>query len=131
MEIKTIKKYEKYSVAELKKMAQKYFNTYIRKRDAGQRCISCGSGKPNQSGHFYSAGHYNSLRFNEDNCHLQCLRCNYFLHGNLNNYRTRLEAKIGKDRLLALDELAAIKRAFKFDRFTLIDLIETYKLKSK
>ena len=131
MQANTIKKYDKYTVSELKKMAQKYFNAFIRKRDEGQPCISCGSGSPNQAGHFYSAGHYNSLRFNEDNCHFQCVRCNYFLHGNLNNYRTRLEAKIGSERLAALDLLASNKRSFKFDRFTLIDIIETYKAKNK
>lgn len=126
-----VKKYDKYSVAELKKMAQKYFNAFIRSRDQGQPCISCGSYNTHSASHFYSAGHYNALRFHEDNCHLACMRCNYFLHGNLIPYRTRLEAKIGPERLAALDLLASNKRAFKFDRFTLIDTIETYKAKSK
>lgn len=130
LDSKTIQKYSKYSVAELKQLAQKYFNAFIRKRDKGQPCISCGSGTPTQASHFYSAGHYNALRFNEDNVWLACVRCNFFLSGNLGEYRKRLEKKIGKERLLALDE-QAIKKAYKFDRFTLINLIETYKLKSK
>lgn len=129
MDAKTIQKYKKYSVADLKKLAQKYFNAFIRKRDKGQPCISCGSGTPSQASHLYSAGHYNALRFNEDNVHLACVRCNYFLAGNLIEYRKRLEKKIGKERLLALDE-QAVNKAYKFDRFTLINLIETYKLKS-
>ena len=113
-------------------MAQKHFNAYIRKRDERLPCISCGSGQPEQAGHFYSAGHYTALRFNEDNTHGQCVRCNYFLSGNLNNYRIRLEKKIGIDRLIQLDELAAIsKRSLKkWDRFELIEVIENYKAKS-
>jgi hypothetical protein len=127
---KDIQKYSKYSVAQLKLKAQTAFNAWIRKRDEGQSCISCGTGSPNQAGHFYSAGHYSALRFNEDNCHFQCVRCNYFLSGNLNQYRINLEKKIGKDRLQALDDLASQSkrnRGFKFDRFALIEIILKYK----
>jgi len=125
----TILKYKKHSVAKLKNKAQIVFNKWIRERDKNLPCISCGSGIPSQATHFYSAGHYNQLRFNEDNCHLGCVRCNYFLSGNLNEYRKRLEIKIGKERLRKLDEIAAIKKAYKFDRFTLIAIIEKYKSK--
>lgn len=123
-------KYNKYSVAQLKTKAQKSFNSYIRKRDEGQACISCGSRSPSHAGHFYSAGHYSALRFNEYNCHLQCVRCNYFLSGNLNQYRINLEKKIGIEKLKQLDNLAAISkrnRIFKWDRFSLIEIIERYK----
>lgn len=122
-----IQKYSKHSVAKLKTLAQKHFNKFIRERDNGQPCISCGSGQPEHAGHFYSAGHYNQLRFTEDNAHFQCLRCNFFLHGNLIEYRKRLEAKIGKERMLVLDTIALNKKAFKYDRFTLISIIEKYK----
>jgi len=60
---KDIQKYSKYSVSQLKLKAQAAFNAWIRKRDDGQPCISCGTGSPNQAGHFYSAGHYSSLRY--------------------------------------------------------------------
>jgi len=130
IDAKTIKKYDKYSVAELKKKAQVVFNKWIRERDKDLPCISCSSRNTSTASHFYSAGHYNALRFNEDNVHISCHRCNYFLHGNLSEYRVKLEKRIGKERLLALDELAAISkrnRNFKFDRFSLIDIIEKYK----
>jgi len=127
MDAKLIQKYKKYSVAELKKKAQSVFNKWIRKRDKGKPCISCGSGKPEHAGHFYSAGHHNHLRFNEDNCHLQCIRCNYFLSGNLINYRIGLIKKIGIVKVTELDLIAAIKRAHKDDRFSLIEIIEKYK----
>jgi heterodisulfide reductase subunit B len=131
MTSETIKKYSKYSVAELKKKAQVVFNKWIRERDKDEQCISCPSRNTSTASHFYSAGHHNALRFNEDNVHISCHRCNYFLHGNLSEYRVRLEKRIGKERLDALDELAALSkrnRSFKFSRFDLINIIEKYKL---
>ncbi len=125
MKTETIQKYSKYSQPELIKKAQIVFNKFIRERDADKSCISCGS-RVEQAGHFYSAGHYSMLRFHEYNCNGQCVRCNYYLSGNLNQYRINLEKRIGKDSLSTLDTLA-VKRAFKWDRFTLIDIIEKYK----
>ncbi len=126
LDAKTIQKYAKYSISKLKIKAQTVFNKWIRERDNGQPCISCGSGTGCQAGHFYSAGHYNALRFTEDNCHLQCVRCNHFLSGNLNNYRINLEKKIGKEKLRKLDE-QAVSKAYKWDKFYLIMIIEKYK----
>lgn len=134
MDAKTIQKYSKYSVAELKKKAQIKFNAYIRKRDSDKYCISCQRAKVEQAGHFYSAGHFNQLRYNELNTHGQCVRCNYFLSGNLSEYRRHLEKRIGKDNLEILDELAEQtkrNRSFKYDRFQLIEIIETYGQKTK
>lgn len=128
LEAKVLKKYESKSVSELKQIAQKYFNRFIRERDKDLPCISCGSARAEQAGHFYSAGHYQALRFNEDNCFGQCRRCNYYLSGNLNNYRVNLERKIGKERLNKLD-LSANRKAHKWDRFELISIIEEYKNK--
>lgn len=86
---------------------QKVVNTYIRKRDEKKQCISCKnflSGKFD-AGHFYSVGSYPNLRFNEDNIHGQCVRCNRDLHGNLTEYRPRLIERIGEERMQALDEI--------------------------
>ena len=129
MDSATIQKYSKYSVAQLKKKAQIVFNRWVRLRSEGEPCISCGSPNTSTASHFYSAGHYNALRFTEDNCWLACHRCNYFLSGNLNQYRINLEKKIGKERLKKLDELAAISkrnRSFKWGRFDLIEIIQKY-----
>jgi hypothetical protein len=132
MDINLIKKYQKKTVPQLLKKATDVFNAYIRKRDEEQSCISCGKYCKLQAGHFYSAGHYSSLRFNEDNVNGQCKRCNYYLSANLNNYRINLEKKIGKERLEKLDQIAAqYKRTrFKWDRFSLIEIIDEY-LKNK
>lgn len=122
------------TIPQLKKDAVKHFNAFIRSRDQGLPCISCGSPSFEHAGHFYSGGHYEYLRFDPDNVHGQCLRCNYFLSGNLNQYRINLEKRIGKERLQKLDDLADYSkrvRVLKRDRFFYEDVINTYKLKIK
>ena len=80
------------------KDTQTAFNAWIRQRDAGQPCISCGTTADVQ----YCAGHYRTtaatpeLRFEPLNVHLQCNRnCNMGKSGNLLGYRPRLIEKIG------------------------------------
>mgnify|MGYP000995142989 FL=1 len=127
MDAKTIQRYNKYSVAQLKLKAQKVFHAYIRKRDEGLPCISCGTGQPQHAGHYFSAGHNSKLRFDERNVGGQCLRCNYFLHGNQLGYRKGLIKRIGIESVEQLESEASVKGDFKWDRFSLIDIIEKYK----
>jgi hypothetical protein len=88
------------------KEAQAAFNAYVRWRDRNKPCISCGQfTADNAIGGNWDAGHYRStgsaphLRFNLHNCHKQCVRCNRYLSGNVADYRTRLQRKIGVERL--------------------------------
>ena len=127
MKAETIKKYEKYSIAELKKKAQTVFNKFIRERDKDNGCISCNTGRVQNAGHYLSQGHFSALRFNEDNTNGQCIRCNMYLHGNLIHYRTNLIEKIGEERVLKLEGIR--RQAYNWDRFSLIEIIETYKTK--
>jgi uncharacterized protein YnzC (UPF0291/DUF896 family) len=88
---------------------QAVFNTFIRLRDAGNDCISCGQnmqGKKGDASHFFSVGAYPHLRFNEDNVHLSCVHCNQYLSGNIHEYRYRLPNKIGKARFEQLEHEA-------------------------
>jgi hypothetical protein len=80
--------------------AQTAFNAYIRKQDEFRGCISCGTnnGKMN-AGHYLSVGARPELRFEEDNVHKQCERCNTYLHGNLLRYRAGLIGRIGVERV--------------------------------
>ena len=128
-----IKQYEGKSIHWLVGNAQLYFNKYIRERDKNSRCISCDNGKPEQAGHYFSAGHHQALRFNEMNCWGQCLRCNHFLRGNLINYRLGLLIRIGEAKLTELENLAAYykRTGFKHDRLSLIETIITYRNKLK
>lgn len=84
--------------------AQQAFNAYIRERDRGQPCISCGRYHAGQkhAGHYLSVGARPNLRFDEQNVNLQCMPCNVHLSGNLINYRIGLIDKIGQD---AVDRL--------------------------
>ena len=125
IEAKTIQKYKDKKLSQLVKIAQKHFNAYVRSRDSFDgyfRCISCNEIKPTSkmhAGHFYSVGNYQSVRFDLDNCHGQCHKCNTFLHGNLIK-------KIGAERFEQLERLAYL-RGFKFDRITIIEIIERFK----
>lgn len=139
MDVKSIQKYSKYTVPQLIKKATQYFNLYIRLRDTDEngigKCISSGRtikipSRNSHAGHYYSAGSNPLLRFNEDNVHLQSLSDNYFKSGNQLEYRKNLIKKIGLDRVEKLECVAQIKKPFKWDRFVLIEIIETYKARS-
>lgn len=131
MQAKQIQKYQKKSIAELIKLATKYFNAYVRKRDSKDGyfvCISCQERKPVErmhAGHFLSAGHHGAVRFDERNVHGQCHHCNTFLHGNILGYQEGLIAKIGIKAVQELKQKSQM-RGFRWDRFALIDLITTY-----
>jgi len=86
---------------ELLKEAQYEFNKYIRLRDKGKPCISCGRMHDGQlhAGHYLSVGSTPELRFEESNCFSQCAPCNNHLSGNQINYRKRLIEKIGLDKV--------------------------------
>jgi hypothetical protein len=108
--------------------AQDAFNTFIRARDLGLPCISCGAPhmRWNQAGHFLGVGAFPELRFCEDNCNGQCVRCNKYLGGNAGQYRLRLIQKIGIDRVLALE---VQHPPLKLDICALIQIKKMYRLK--
>lgn len=118
------------TIADLIAEAQWAFNAFIRERDrqAGYPCISSGrpldwSGNAVDAGHFRSRGAAGHLRFDEDNCHAQSKHDNKWLAGNAVDYRINLIARIGPERVEALessnaphkwerDELIAIKALY-------------------
>ena len=102
--------------------AQSAFNKYIRLRDHGKACISCGRHHQGQwhAGHYLSTGARPELRFEEQNVHLQCAPCNNHLSGNIVLYRIGLTAKLGLEAVdwlegpheakhYTVDDLKAIK----------------------
>lgn len=101
------------------KEAQSAFNAYIRARDAGLPCISCGRTPDDQdllTGSRWDAGHYRStgacpeLRFEPLNCHKQCVKCNRNLSGNAVEYRIRLVKRIGQEAVDWLEQQHPAKR---------------------
>jgi len=118
------------TVQDYMKVAQQTFNKYIRLRDQGNNCISCGKKpKKENAGHFYSAGTHTAVRFDERNVHLQCEHCNSYLSGNLLMYRDNLLIKLGYEEFERLTVDAMLTR--KYTREELKEIINTYKLKIK
>lgn len=85
----------------LKAKAEYYCNKYIRLRDAGKGCKSCGTKKPDIqycAGHFIPVGRCIPLRYDERNIHLQCNSyCNRHLSGNLTAYEAALRRDLGDE----------------------------------
>jgi len=105
--------------------AQKAVNAFIRLRDEGKPCISCGKHKMGyDAGHYLARSTHPELRFNEDNIHAQCYYCNNYNKNSHHAYRENLIERIGIERVLALesthppvkwsiDELKAMKDLYK------------------
>jgi len=112
------------------KKAGDRFREYIRLRDKGLPCISCGTTSSDVQ---YAAGHFKTvaarpeLKFHPDNCHLQCNRnCNMGRSGNVGEYRINLIERIGVERVewlegkdsraaqnLTLDDIKDINQHYK------------------
>lgn len=85
--------------ADYLKDCQQAFNAWIRERDHGLPCISCGRLHQGQwhAGHYRTVGAHPELRFEPANCHRQCAPCNNHLSGNIVEYRKGLLARIGAE----------------------------------
>lgn len=110
--------------------AQAVFNRYIRARDEGQPCISCGRHHQGQihAGHYLGTGARPELRFDERNVNSQCQPCNTHLSGNIVLYRINLIAKIG---LAAVEELEGPHPPMKYSIENLKAIKEEYTRKLK
>jgi len=126
-EKKADKKVKLKPIPKLTRDAQQVFNKYIRTRDEGMVCISCGSDKANQAGHWVSVKQSSALRFHEWNVNLQCAGCNLYLHGNQVMYRVGLVKKIGEKAVCELESLYIGNRIRKWGRSELEDIINKYK----
>lgn len=84
--------------------AERACNEFIRARDS-DICISCGTmhSEAWQAGHFISKGANSTIRYNSDNIHKQCIKCNMHLASNAIEYRKGLIEKIGIERVEALE----------------------------
>jgi len=137
-------------VKDVKPVAQnKYFNVFIRKRDSGLPCISCGRYEQEiinsgvsfrfgvwDAGHYLSRGSHPWLAFNEDNCHAQCKHCNGGSKSEsikkatvAKAYRENLIKKIGIERVEALENNHDNKRKLTVDDYK--QIIAEYKIKIK
>jgi 5-methylcytosine-specific restriction endonuclease McrA len=111
---------------------QKAVNEFIRIRDKGLPCISCG--KPDDGSHQRHASHYRSvgacsvLRFNTKNIYASCAQCNSIKSGNLIEYRIRLKAKYGEE---LVDWLECQNQTIKYQVETLERIKKIYRKRSR
>ena len=113
-------------------LAQSAVNAYVRARDEGMPCISCGEMKPLQAGHYWSVGARPEMRFNEANIHGQCSRCNVDLAGNRDAFRAGIVDRLGSEfaddldtptpaQKWTLDDLKAIRASAEAKRAEILD----------
>lgn len=125
---KPIKK-KAQSRSQLVKKLDKVFSEYIRLRysqDGISTCVTCGDQKPwreHQNGHYFSRGRQNT-RWDEDNCAVQCMRCNIFLKGNYTEYSMYMIEKYGLEFVKQLQ--AKSKSTEKITTVTIKEMIEYY-----
>jgi len=108
---------------------------YIRLRDKGKDCISCGIQylEDFQAGHFYKAELFSNLKYDELNISGQCRQCNLRKEGNESGYRSGIIQRYGFEHLRYLDEKAKAYKQnhFEWDREQLIEIRDYYKEKLK
>jgi len=98
--------------------AQAAFNAYVRERDFGMGCISCGLlpkkifGGAVDCGHYRSTGSAAHHRFNLKNCAAQCVKCNRYLGSNTVEMRKGMIARFG---IVAVEALESDQTPRKFD----------------
>ena len=113
-------------------LAQSAVNAYVRARDDGKPCISCGEMKPLHAGHYWSVGARPELRFDEANIHGQCHRCNIDLAGNREAFRAGIVDRLGSEladdldtptpaQKWTLDDLKAIRASAEAKRAEIVD----------
>ena len=118
------------SRADWAKEAQTAFNAWVRIRDEGLPCISCGRQHQGQwhAGHYLSTGARPELRFTESNVHRQCAPCNTHLSGNAVLYRIGLIERIG---LQVVEWLEGPHELPKWTADELREIRDTYRRKAK
>lgn len=106
---------------------------YVRLRDVGKPCISCGIPhlESFQAGHFYKAELYSNLKFDEKNITGQCQKCNLRKEGNESGYRAGIIQRYGSDHLNYLDEKAKSykKNDYHWDRVELEEIRKYFQAK--
>ena len=122
----------KKTVSKLKKELDTIFSVYIRLREANEygycQCHTCGVVRHYkdgmQNGHFQSRKHL-STRFDEENCQVQCVKCNVYAWGEQYKFSLRLDEKYGEGKAEELEHLA--RTTLKISRVEYEEKISYYK----
>lgn len=137
LDVKSIQRYSKYSIDQLIGIAERNFNKFIRERDRDGDYFFCPTcektkridGDNYQACHLYPAGQFPWIRFYENNVWGGCNACNYFKHGAGYTFSPWVRKKIGEEAFAKMEELNSYwkQNVYKWDRFTLIEIILKYK----
>lgn len=93
--------------------AQRSFNSWVRARDKGLPCISCGkpdNGDVRHASHFKSRGANSFLRYHPMNVNASCVKCNAYNSGALDGYALGIIDKYGIEALEYLNTAPRIRR---------------------
>lgn len=114
------------TISDLKAEAQKEVNAYVRLRDKGLPCISCGKPWQDtfQAGHYRTRGAAGHLALDPRNIAGQCVQCNLHRHGNQAGFRAGLVARYGESHVEVLE---ADNDAVKFEREALRQVKTIYR----
>ena len=120
------------TVSDYRNDARHWFQRWIRMRDVGKKCISCGvlltDIRTFDAGHYYNAKSYPQLLFNEFNVSGQCKNfCNNYMSGNLIEYRKGIVERYGIEVLAELERLAEDKTKRVLKKEYYIEIAEKYK----
>jgi len=130
---KALREYKKNDKPILLQLAQKLVNQFIRMRDKGLPCISCGhdfrNGRQEHAGHYIARSKSSLLRFDERNINTQCNICNDHLSGNVAEYRKGLIEKIGIKEVEFLEDNKTALKTWTVE--DLQEIIKKYRLKIK
>jgi hypothetical protein len=133
MEKQSMERKQKNTLSGIQNSLKTVFHEYVRLRDKGKPCISCGEPWHNDfhAGHFFKAELHSSVRFEEFNVHGQCAGCNIYKEGNLSQYVINLPERIGLINYnhLVMNAEWEKQNGFKWNRETLKGLQGYYRKK--
>lgn len=122
------------SIGWFKKKLDHSFSQWIRIKDAVNgvaTCVTCGAKahwKKMQNGHYIPRSHM-STRYDEQNCHVQCVADNMFKNGAMDEYALFLVSKYGEDILEELNKRKHTIRQIRIPEYE--ELIKLYDAKVK
>ena len=134
--LKKIKNAKVIPLKNLREELDRLFSIFIRQRDCDfanggkvGKCYTCDTILPFknlQCGHFVSRREL-PTRWDEVNCHAQCVSCNIFKHGNMVRYAEHMIEDYGPDILRLL--LNKSRLVSDMSRAVYFEMIEYYKKK--
>jgi len=103
-----------------KKRADEALSKFIRNRDTPGLCITCNQAitfDNSDAGHFISRNH-EAVRYDKQNVHAQCRKCNRFNSGNQYEHGQAIDKKYGEgtaEKLLIKSKMYCKRKIFDYE----------------